>query len=101
MIHLLEQFIRPVSLTMRLFGNIYAKEILLFILAFVTATFMGSPDAFVQGLSVLPFLLRVAIILLGTMVSIVQAAVFTILAMMFISLAQESHEEPHETHAGA
>lgn len=97
MIHILEQVIRPISLTMRLFGNIFAKEILLLMLAFVTATFLSSPQGFVKALSVLPFVLRPAIILLGTLVSIVQAAVFTILAMVFVSLAMEGgHEEGHE-----
>jgi len=97
MIHILEQFIRPISLTMRLFGNIFAKEILLLMLAFVTATFLASPEAFVKVLSLLPFVLRPAIILLGTLVSIVQAAVFTILAMVFVALAMEGgHEETHE-----
>lgn len=96
MIHILEQVIRPISLTMRLFGNIFAKEILLLMLAFVTATFLASPQAFVKVLSALPFVLRPAIILLGTLVSIVQAAVFTILAMVFVSLAMEGgHEEGH------
>jgi len=93
-IHILEQFVRPVSLTMRLFGNIFAKEILLLMLAFVTVTFLTSPSAFVKALSVLPFVLRPAIILLGTLVSIVQAAVFTILSMVFVALAMEGgHEE--------
>jgi F-type H+-transporting ATPase subunit a len=93
-IHILEQFVRPISLTMRLFGNIFAKEILLLMLAFVTVTFLSSPSTFVKALSILPFALRPAIILLGTLVSIVQAAVFTILSMVFVALAMEGgHEE--------
>jgi F-type H+-transporting ATPase subunit a len=100
LIHVLEQFIRPISLTMRLFGNIFAKEILLLMLAFVAATFMVSPSAVIKVFSVLPFILRPAIILLGTLVSIVQAAVFTILTMVFVALAMEGHEEGHgEAHA--
>jgi len=100
LIHVLEQFIRPISLTMRLFGNIFAKEILLLMLAFVATTFMLSPSAVVKAFSVLPFILRPAIILLGTLVSIVQAAVFTILSMVFVALAMEGHEEGHgESHA--
>jgi len=93
LIHLLEQVIRPVSLTVRLFGNIYAKEVLLLMLSVITVVFFRSPDTFVKMLSVVPFVLRPAIILLGTLVSIVQAAVFTILAMVFVSLAMEGHEE--------
>jgi len=103
-LHILEQFVRPISLTMRLFGNIFAKEILLLMLAFVAASFLDNPSNFVKGLSVLPLLLRPAIILLGTLVSIVQAAVFTILSMVFVALAMEGHEEEghhQHSHGGA
>ncbi len=100
LIHLLEQVIRPISLTMRLYGNLYAKEMLLMMLSVVAVTFFGSPSTFVKVLGVVPFLMRPAIILLGTLVSIVQAAVFTILAMVYVALAMESHEEGHaEVHA--
>lgn len=99
-LHVLEQFVRPISLTMRLFGNIFAKEILLLMLAFVAASFLGNPSSFVKGLSFLPLVLRPAIILLGTLVSIVQAAVFTILSMVFVALAMEGHEdEGHHQHS--
>ena len=93
LIHVLEQVIRPVSLTVRLFGNIYAKEVLLLMLSAITVAFFANPEAFVKALSLVPFALRPAIILLGTLVSIVQAAVFTILAMVFVALAMEGHEE--------
>ncbi len=92
LIHALEQVIRPVSLTVRLFGNIYAKEMLLLLLSVVAVNFLGNPQTIVKALAAVPFLLRPAIILLGTLVSIVQAAVFTILAMVYVSLATEAHE---------
>jgi len=104
MLHILEEFIRPVSLTMRLFGNLYAKETLLMILAFLTATFFASPQAVVHVMAGFPFLLRVGIILLGTLVSIVQAAVFTILSMVFVSLSMAGHDDDGghgEAHADA
>lgn len=93
MLHILEELIRPVSLTMRLFGNLYAKETLLLILAFLTATFYASPQGIVHAMAAFPFLLRVGIILLGTLVSIVQAAVFTILSMVFVSLSMAGHDD--------
>lgn len=102
LIHVLEQVIRPISLTMRLYGNLYAKEMLLLMLSVVAVTFFGSSDGFVKALGVVPFLMRPAIILLGTLVSIVQAAVFTILAMVYVALAMEGHEhdqEHREAHA--
>lgn len=93
MLHILEELIRPISLTMRLFGNLYAKETLLLILAFLTATFFASPQAIVHVMAGFPFILRVGIILLGTLVSIVQAAVFTILSMVFVSLSMAGHDD--------
>ncbi len=103
LLHILEELIRPLSLTMRLFGNLFAKESLLLVLAFLAATFFASPDSFVKGLSAFPFALRIAIILLGTLVSIVQAAVFTILSMVFVSLALAGHDDEghEESHGGA
>jgi F-type H+-transporting ATPase subunit a len=100
LLHVLEQLIRPISLTMRLFGNIYAKEIILLILALVTMVFLRGDAGFVRWLSVVPFALRVFIILLGTLVSIVQATVFTMLTMVFIALSMEGREEGEE-HSGA
>ena len=102
-IHILEEIVRPVSLTMRLFGNLFAKETLLLILAFVTATFYANPSAIVRGMSAFPFFLRIGIILLGTLVSIVQAAVFTILSMVFVSLSMAGHDggEGHAEHGSA
>jgi F-type H+-transporting ATPase subunit a len=104
MLHILEEIIRPVSLTMRLFGNLYAKETLLMILAFLTATFFASSQPVVHVMAGFPFLLRVGIILLGTRVSIVQAAVFTILSMVFVSLSMAGHDDDGghgEAHAPA
>jgi len=103
LLEVLSQVIRPVSLTMRLFGNIYAKEKLLLIFAFLAVTFWGSSalgmplKTVLAGFSVV---LRVGIILLGTLVSIVQAAVFTILAMVYVSMAVEHHEEPQTAEGG-
>ncbi len=94
LIHALEQVIRPISLTVRLFGNIYAKEMLLLLLSVIAVSFLYEPNFIVKTLAFVPILLRPGIILLGTLVSIVQAAVFTILAMVYVALAVETHEYP-------
>ncbi len=95
-IELMSQFIRPISLTMRLFGNIFAKEMLLLMLAFLSVTFWGSPSSIAKVLTVFPLVLRPAIIILGTLISIIQAAVFTILSMVYVAMAVAHHEEPRE-----
>jgi F-type H+-transporting ATPase subunit a len=97
-IELIGELARPLSLSMRLFGNIMAKEILLGVLASILLTFYRSPGAFNKVLMFVPLLLRPAILLLGVLVSIIQAAVFTVLCMIYIGGATAVHEEHHEGH---
>lgn len=75
----LEIFTRPLSLAFRLFGNIYAGEVLL-------ATM----------LSVAPFVLFV-FIAIELFVGIIQALIFSMLSLVFLSIATV-HEELHEHH---
>jgi len=98
MLEIISQVVRPISLTMRLFGNIYAKEMLLMMLAFLPIAFFNTPGAISKVLSAAPFLIRIGIVWLGTLVSIVQAAVFTILAMVYVAMAIQHHEETAEGH---
>lgn len=73
-IELISNFARLLSLSIRLFGNIMAKEVLLGILFTLV------------GMVVLPTL---AISLLGVLVSLVQAMVFVILTVVYFAQAQE------------
>lgn len=66
---------RPISLAIRLFGNMFADHLVLSIFT---------------GLAKVPFL-PVPLYFLGALVSVVQAAVFTILTMIYVALAV-SHE---------
>src|SRR6266511_2490461 len=75
----LEIFTRPLSLSFRLFGNIFAGEVLL-------ATM----------LSVAPFVLF-AFIALELFVGLIQALIFSMLSLVFLSIATV-HEEAHEHH---
>ena len=75
LVDLLELFVRPFSLALRLFANIMAGEILVFTFA-----------------SILPIYLPIPMILFEIFVALVQALVFTLLATTYISLAV-SHEE--------
>lgn len=72
-IELISNFARLLSLSIRLFGNIMAKETLLGIL-FMLAGFAFAP---------LP------IMILGVLVSLVQAMVFVLLTVVYIGQAQE------------
>ncbi len=95
-IHIIGELARPLSLTMRLFGNIMAKEKLLAVLVLLIVIFWPI-STFTKALSVVPFVLRALIVVLGIFVSYVQALVFTLLAMVYIGGAVQEHEG-HDEH---
>jgi F-type H+-transporting ATPase subunit a len=73
-------FVKPVTLSMRLFGNIYGGEVALGVITTLT-------------IGLIPVLL----IGLELMLNAIQALIFSVLTLMFIVLAIESHhdEEGH------
>ena len=94
-IHLIGELVRPVSLTMRLFGNMMAKEKILAVSILLMSLLLAN-DSLTKGLVVLPGLLRVFIMILGVLVSFLQAFVFMLLAMVYIGGAVQDHEEHTE-----
>lgn len=90
-IRTMELITRPLSLTMRLFGNMMGKEIILGVLAYLVTLFFFSSGAMDKALTVVPLVLRPAIILLGVLVGFIQALVFTALSMSYIGEALEQH----------
>lgn len=87
----MEVFTRPLSLTMRLFGNMLAKEIMLGVLVYLLTLLFFSHNIVSKLLAIMPFLLRPGILLLGVLVGFVQALVFTALTMSYIGSAFEKH----------
>lgn len=81
LVELFLEFIKPVTLSMRLFGNIFGGEVALGV---VTALFLA--------------LIPVALYGLEIMLTFIQALIFSTLTLMFILAAIESHdhEEGHE-----
>jgi F-type H+-transporting ATPase subunit a len=86
LIELMLEFVKPLTLSMRLFGNIYGGEVALGVLTALT-------------IAVLP----VALFGLEIMLTFVQALIFSTLALMFTISAIESHhhEEAELGHEGA
>jgi F-type H+-transporting ATPase subunit a len=76
-IEVISHFSRPVSLSMRLFGNIFAEEMLIVIMA-----------------SIIPFLLPVPFMAVAIFTSLIQAFVFVLLSCIYIAGAI-AHEEDH------
>jgi F-type H+-transporting ATPase subunit a len=74
-IEIIGHLARPISLTLRLFGNMFGKEVVLIIF-----------------MTLVPFLLPVPMMLLGVLICFIQTFVFTLLAMIYIA---GSLEEAH------
>jgi F-type H+-transporting ATPase subunit a len=89
-IHLISELSRVISLSMRLFGNVFAGEVLLAtMLALTTATLFTLPLAFV---------VPGVFIGLELLFGLVQALVFALLTMTYITLAIAEHRQ-HESAA--
>jgi F-type H+-transporting ATPase subunit a len=74
-IEIIGHLARPLSLSLRLFGNMYGHEIVLMIF-----------------FALVPFLLPVPMMLMGVLVACIQTFVFTLLAMIYIAGAlEEAH----------
>jgi F-type H+-transporting ATPase subunit a len=83
LIELLLEFVKPLTLSMRLFGNIFGGEVALGVITALT-------------IAVIP----VALIGLEFLLNFVQALIFATLTLMFTLAAIEGHhEEGHEEHA--
>jgi len=79
-IELFLEFVKPVTLSMRLFGNIYGGEVALAVITALT-------------LAIVP----VALVGLEALLNLIQALIFSVLTLMFILIAIEGHgEEEHK-----
>ena len=83
-IELMLELVKPVTLSMRLFGNIYGGEVALGVVTALT-------------IAVVP----VMIVGLEAMLNFVQALIFSTLTLMFTLVAIESHEAEHAVHDAA
>lgn len=85
LIEFMLEFIKPVTLSMRLFGNIFGGEVALGVITALTIA-----------------LAPVAMLLLEGLLNFVQALIFSTLMLMYTIIAVESHgEEAHEAPARA
>ena len=88
-IHVLGEIARPVSLSLRLFGNVSGEDVLLFAFCSLGVTALSVFNSPVG----IPF--QVPFIFLALLTSFIQALVFTLLSTIYILLWL-----PHEDHAG-
>jgi len=84
-IELFLEFVKPVTLSMRLFGNIYGGEVALAVITALT-------------IAIVP----VALVGLEALLNLIQALIFSVLSLMFILIAIEGHAaEEHSAPGGA
>lgn len=79
-IELISHLARPLSLSLRLFGNMLGDHKVL---------------AIFLSLAAFPIVFPIPIVMLGTIVCVVQTLVFTLLTVVYIALAIEHSEEAH------
>jgi len=75
-IEVISHFSRPVSLSLRLFGNIFAEELLIVVMA-----------------SIIPFFLPLPFMVIAILTATIQAGVFVLLACVYIGGAVADEEE--------
>lgn len=83
--------LRPVTLALRLFANMFAGHLILLVFILGGFELLNSGNIFIQGMSVFSFALGIAMSLFELIVIVLQAYVFTLLTGMYIqgSLADE------------
>jgi F-type H+-transporting ATPase subunit a len=91
-IELISEFSRIISLSARLFGNVFAGEALLGVMYAISAKI---------GIVVIPVLVPVIFLFLELMFGTIQAMVFAMLTLIYIAVAAaHGHDEEHD-HAHA
>lgn len=86
-IEVISELVKPFTLAMRLFGNIFGEDTVVIVLAALAVSILPK-------LPILP--LQFPILVLALLTSFVQALVFTILSCIYISL-QSHHDSEHES----
>ena len=76
LLELVSEFVKIISFSFRLFGNVFAGEVLLIIIGFLGPYFMPLPFLFLE-----------------VFVGFIQAFIFAMLTLVFIGTAVTSHEE--------
>ena len=78
-LELIGEFAKVASLSFRLFGNVFAGEVLLMAMS-----------------KILPFLLPIPFLFLEIFVGLIQALIFSILVLVYFTIAAQDHDEHAE-----
>ena len=90
LLRLIEEAVRPVSLSLRLFGNMYAGELIFILIACMTLDAgLGSGLTYVMG--PLQFIAGFVWTLFHVLVITLQSFIFMMLTVVYLSMAAEHH----------
>lgn len=89
-LNIVENIAKPISLALRLFGNLYAGELIFILIALFTLNSTGA-DVATIGFGIGQFLAAFAWALFHILVVTLQAFIFMTLTIVYLSLAYESH----------
>ena len=82
---------KPISLSLRLFGNLYAGELIFILIALLTLHASTASVTSSVTLGVAQFLLALAWSIFHILVITLQAFIFMVLTIVYLSLAHEDH----------
>ncbi|KTD17946.1 H+-transporting ATP synthase chain a [Legionella jordanis] len=82
---------KPISLALRLFGNLYAGELIFILIALLTLNATFTSVAGTATLGIAQFLLALAWSIFHILVITLQAFIFMVLTIVYLSLAHEEH----------
>ena len=74
----ISEFVKIISFSFRLFGNVFAGEVLLVIIGFLAPYFLPIPFLFLE-----------------VFVAFIQAFIFSMLTLVFLAMSTTAHEEAH------
>jgi F-type H+-transporting ATPase subunit a len=87
-VEVISEVVKPFTLAMRLFGNIFGEDTVIIVLASLAVTILPK-------VPILP--IQFPILVLGLLTAFVQAMVFSLLTCIYLSL-QSHHDSEHEGH---
>lgn len=82
---------KPISLALRLFGNLYAGELIFILIALLTLNAATSSSLSTATLGSAQFILALAWSIFHILVITLQAFIFMVLTIVYLSLAHEDH----------
>ena len=90
LLRLIEECVRPVSLSLRLFGNMYAGELIFILIAVMTlGSSLGSFSTWPLGIG--QFIADFGWTAFHILIITLQAFIFMVLSLVYLSMAAESH----------